>query len=192
MTDLKYLVGILAVLLTFVGYIPYIRDTISGKTKPHVYSWFLWGFVTAIAFALQLSDQAGIGSLVTLAASIVCFVIFIFGMRIGDKDITKTDTLLLISAVFALIVWIFAKQPVLSVIIVSLVDMLAFGPTIRKSWKNPHSETLISYIINTARFGLALFALERYTIVTYLYPLTWFFANGIFSIILASRRRQIK
>lgn len=44
----------IAVVLTFVGYAPYIRDTIKGKTKPHVYTWFVWGLVTAIAYALQL------------------------------------------------------------------------------------------------------------------------------------------
>lgn len=89
--EVKYLVGIVVVLLTFVGYVPYIRDIIKGKTKPHVYTWFLWGLVTSIAFALQISDRAGIGSLVTLAAAIVCFIIFFFGMRIGEKNITFSD-----------------------------------------------------------------------------------------------------
>ena len=89
MLTIKYLIGVIAVLLTFVGYVPYIRDTIKGKTKPHVYSWFLWGFVTIIAFALQVSGNAGIGSLVTLAAALVSFVIFALGLRNGKKDITK-------------------------------------------------------------------------------------------------------
>src|SRR3990167_3081606 len=134
MFDWKFIVGIFAVLLTFVGYIPYIRDTIKGKTQPHVYTWFLWSFVTAIAFALQISDNAGFGAFVTLAAAIVCFFIFLLGFRIGKKDITKTDTIFLASALVALGVWLFAKQPVVSVVIFSLIDMLAFGPTIRKSW----------------------------------------------------------
>lgn len=88
-------------------------------------------------------------------------------------------------------VWVFIKQPVTSVVIVSAVDMLAFGPTIRKSWNKPYTETLSSYIINTVRFGLGLFALEHYSVITYLYPLTWFVANGLFSILLVIRRRKI-
>lgn len=192
MIDWKLLIGAIAVLLTFVGYVPYIRDTIKGKTQPHVYTWFLWSFVTAIAFALQISDNAGFGASVTLAAAIVCFVIFLLSFRIGKKDITSTDTIFLISALVALVVWLFAKQPVLSVVIVSAIDMLAFGPTIRKSWNKPYTETLSSYIINTIRFGLGLFALEHYSIITYLYPLTWFFANGLFSVLLVVRRNQVK
>lgn len=187
---IKDVVGVIAVLLTFAGYVPYLRDTIGGKTKPHVYSWFLWSLVTAIAFALQISDNAGVGSLVTLAAAIVCSIIFLFGLRIGKKDITRSDTIFLILALVAIVVWVFAKQPTISVIIVSAVDMLAFAPTIRKSWNKPYSETLISYEVNTLRFALAIFALERYTIITSLYPITWVLANGLFSIMLIVRRRR--
>ena len=62
MNETKSIVGVIAVLLTFSGYIPYIRDITKGKTKPHVFSWFLWGFVTLIVFALQSYAHAGIGA----------------------------------------------------------------------------------------------------------------------------------
>lgn len=58
---MKEIVGTIAVVLTFVGYVPYIRDTLKGKTKPHVYTWFVWGLVTLAAFALQMSAHAGGG-----------------------------------------------------------------------------------------------------------------------------------
>lgn len=191
MPEIKFIVGVIAVLLTFIGYIPYLRDTIKGKTKPHIYTWLLWSLVTSIAFSLQISDKAGIGSLVTLAAAIVCFIIFLFGLRIGKKDITLTDTIFFLLALVALVMWLFAKQPVIATIIVSATDMLAFAPTIRKSWNKPYSETLISYEINTLRFILAIFALQRYTIITSLYPITWVLANGLFSLLLIIRRKQL-
>ena len=188
---MKDIVGSIAIILTLVGYAPYIRDTIKGKTTPHVYTWFIWGFVTLIAFALQVSAHAGFGSLVTLAAGIVCLAIFVLGLRIGEKDIAPIDTVCLCLALIALVVWVFAKQPVASVIIVSTADMLGFVPTIRKSWDKPYQETLLSYEMNTLRFALAIFALSRYTIVTSLYAITWVVANGLFSIYLIIRRRQV-
>jgi hypothetical protein len=112
-------------------------------------------------------------------------------MRIGDKDITKTDKILLGLALTSIIMWPFANQPVISVIILAATDMLSFIPTIRKSWNKPHTETLSSYWMNTFRFSLGLFALKNYTIVTTLYPLTWLIANGLFSIFLMVRRRQV-
>jgi len=188
---MKEIIGIFAVILTFVGYVPYIRDTAKGTTKPHVYTWFIWGLVTAIAFGLQISANAGPGAFTTLAAAIVCFVIFGFGLRQGERDITTADTVFLVLSLLALVLWLFAKQPVLSVILVSTIDMLGFIPTIRKSWKKPHQETLISYQTNTLRFALAILALNHYTLVTALYPVTWVIANGLFSIYLIVRRKSV-
>jgi hypothetical protein len=191
MEIIKNSIGIIAVALTFFGYIPYIRDTIKGKTKPHVYTWFIWALVSFIAFMLQMSDHAGLGSLVTLSAAIVCFIIFLFGMRIGDKDITRIDTVFLILSFGALGLWLFAKQPVISVILVSSIDILSFIPTIRKSWNKPYSETLSSYLMNTFRFTLGLLALQHYSLITTLYPITWLLGNGLFSIFLIVRRKMI-
>lgn len=187
----KEILAIIAVLLTFAGYIPYIRDTINHKTTPHVYTWFIWGLVTSIAFGLQVTHKAGPGAYVTLAAAIVTFIIFGFGIRQGSKNVTKTDATFLTLSLLALALWLFAKQPVLSVILLSTVTVLGFIPTIRKSWHKPHEETLVSYLVNTFRFFLALLALDHYTIITMLYPLTWAVANGGFSIYLMARRKRV-
>ena len=188
---MKEIIGYAAVVLTFVGYLPYVRDTLNGKTRPHVYSWFLWGFITSVAYALQVSVHAGPGSLVTIAAAVVCLIIALLGVKNGRKDITKSDTVFFIVGMAAIGVWLLVKQPVISVVLLSLVDMLAFIPTIRKSWNKPFSETLITYELNTFRFALALFALNNYGIVATLYPATWILANGLFSALLILRRRQL-
>lgn len=191
MTEVKTIIGIITVVLTFVAYFPYIRDTLQGKTTPHVYTWFIWGFVTAIAYGLQVSEGAGVGSWVTLAVAIACFTVFILSMRIGKKDITVLDTIFFILSFVALFLWIVSKQPVLSILLVSLVDMLGFVPTIRKSWNKPYSETLFLYELNTLRHGLSLLALQQYNIVTWLYPASWTIANGLFSVMLIIRRKQL-
>lgn len=188
---IKYFLGSLAVILSFVGYVPYLRDTVKGKTKPHIYSWLLWGFVSLIAFGLQVSKNAGAGSWVTLAVAIVCFVIAAFALKNGKKDITKADTVFFILAWVAVVFWLIAKQPVLSVILISLVDLLGFVPTIRKSWIKPHSETLFTYILNTFRHGISILALQSYSIVTWLFPGTWAVANGLFSVMLILKRKQL-
>ncbi len=189
---LKTGIGIIAVLLTFIGYIPYLRDILKGKTKPHIYSWFLWGFVTIIVFALQVSDNAGVGALVTLAAALMCFVVIFLGKKYGNiSKITLSDKIFLSLALVTLGLWIFAKQPLLSAILATTIDVLGFVPTIRKSWNEPFSETLPFYYLNTLRFGLALYSLGKYTIITALYPIMWLLANGLFAIMLNIRRKQV-
>lgn len=192
MTDIKNLLGIVAAALVFVGYIPYIRDVFKGKTQPHIYSWFLWAFVTSIAFALQFSGGAGSGAFVTLAAAVMCVVIIFLGFFKKNKvQIVKLDTVFLVLAFIALGLWLLAKQPVLSALLATAVDLLGFAPTIRKSWNNPHSETVSFYFLNTFRFGLAVVALQKYSVVTAAYPISWLIANGLFAMMLVIRRKQI-
>lgn len=190
MTDYKLAIGVVAIVLTFVGYTPYIKDIFKGKTKPHVFSWFIWGIVTGIIFALQMSAGAGLGSFVTLSVSLISFFIFFKGLQNGDKNIKKIDVIFLVLALIAIPLWLVVKQPVLSIILLSSIDMLAFAPTIRKSFHDPYSETLSLYVITTFRHMLSIVALAEYNIVTYLFPATWVFANAFFALLLIIRRKH--
>lgn len=191
MISIKTIISLVAVILAFIGYIPYLRDTFKKKTTPHVYSWFIWGMVTVIAYALQVSGGAGVGSWVTLAVVIIALTIFILGLRNGKKDITRSDTIFFILALVAIFLWLVVKQPVLSIILVSTVDILGFIPTIRKSWNKPYSETLFTYELGAFRHGLSLFSLQQYSIVTWLYPASWALANALFSVMLVFRRKTV-
>ena len=112
MIDWKSILGFTAVALTFVGYAPYLRDIVRKKTHPHLYSWVLWGFVTLLAFALQISGGAGVGALVTLTAALLCFVVIFLSFRSGAKrDIKPIDTVFFVLAIVAVFIWLFAEQP---------------------------------------------------------------------------------
>lgn len=191
MQSVKIIISAIAVVLAFVAYVPYFRDTINGKTTPHVYSWFIWGFLTTIVYALQVSAGAGVGSWVTLSVAVISFLIFFLGLRNGKKDITKSDTIFFILSLVALFLWLIAKEPVLSVILAVSIDMLGFFPTIRKSWNKPYSETLSLYELNSFRHLLSLLALQKYNVVTWLNPVVWILANALFSLMLIIRRKHI-
>jgi len=151
----------------------------------------MWATTSLVIFGLQLKGAAGIGAFVTLAAVVVTYLIFGLGLKFGKADITKVDTFFLALAVIAAGLWLVADRPILSAVLLTTAETLAFIPTIRKSWRKPYSETLSSYVINTLRFGLALLALRHYNLLTTLYPAVWAVGNGVFAIILITRRKVI-
>lgn len=138
-----------------------------------------------------MSAGAGLGSLVTLAVAIISFFVFILGLKNGNKNIKKIDVIFLFFALLAIPLWLVVDQPVLSIILLSTIDMLGFAPTVRKSWDEPYTETLSLYTITTFRHALSIVALENFNIVTMLFPSTWVVANALFSIMLIMRRRTI-
>jgi hypothetical protein len=58
---LQEMVGLLSLLLSVASYVPYVRSIFVANTKPHAFTWLVWGAVMAIAFFAQLSDRAGAG-----------------------------------------------------------------------------------------------------------------------------------
>lgn len=189
---MKATLGIIAVILTFLAYIPYYRDILKGKTHPHVYSWSLWGLLTILIVALQIKGGAGPATWVTISAGLLCLGVVFLSLKNGKKDITISDTITAILSLLAIIFWLLASQPIVSIFLAVTADVLAFFPTFRKSWHQPYTETLSLYITNSFRFGLALLAIEKYTILSTLWVAAWATMNAIFSIMLIVRRRQQK
>ncbi|MEI8129996.1 MAG: hypothetical protein WCG55_00640 [bacterium] len=134
---------------------------------------------------------AGVGSWVTFAVSVICIFIFLLSFKYGEKKITISDIAFLLLSFVALFLWIVVKQPVWSVVLVVLTDVLGFVPTIRKSWDKPYEETLFTWEMTAFRHGLSIFALQKFNILTMLYPVTWVIVNALFSIFLIIRRKQI-
>jgi hypothetical protein len=189
---MKELFALGATALIVIAYIPYIRDILKEKTHPHAYSWFTSGLLTIIAFGLQVSKGAGWGAVPTFVAGVAGLLIFILSFIRKRSPITKSDTFFFLLALFATALWLIANQPVLSVILVSIADIVAFIPTIRKSWKKPNQETSFTYFVNSLRFAVSAIAVQKYSVVTVLYPVSQALADGFTVTYLLLRRRIVK
>lgn len=188
---MKTALGIIATIMALISYVPYIRNMLSGKTKPHAFSWLVWGVLTAIAFVGQVSDGAGPGAWVTGFTACVSFFIFVTALRTGEKDITKSDWLSLVGAGVAMLLWWATSDPLIAVILITVIDALGFFPTFRKSYHKPYQETAITFAISALKFVIAIIALENLTPTTWLYPASLVVMNGIFVVMLLIRRKQV-
>lgn len=189
---MRAVLAVSAVVLMCAGYVPCLRDAVAGRTRPHAFTWGIWGLTTTIAFALQITHGSGPGAVPTVAAAVACFVVAGLGaQRTGRADITRGDVWFLGGAVAALILWPFLNAPVLSVLVIAGMDLLAIGPTVRKSWSRPEGETLSCYVIGAVRLGLALLAVNHVSFVTVFYPAAWLVINASFAGLLVVRRRVL-
>lgn len=112
---LKEAIGAAAVVLTFAAYVPYYRDILKEKTRPHIYSWALWGLLTVLLVALQFKGGAGPATWVTAAAGLLCLGVVVLSLRNGKRDITTSDTVVAILSLLAIGFWLIADQPVISI-----------------------------------------------------------------------------
>jgi hypothetical protein len=185
----KETLGLLAVIFSVVAGSRYIWDVFEKRTKPHVFSWLVWGLFGAIVFFAQRSDAAGPGSWALGVSTVICFLIALLAVRWGEKTITKSDVVSFIAALFAIALWCFTGSPLWSVMLAALIDTLGYYPTFRKSWLKPNEETAFLYSMDALMFLISLGALETYSLINVTYPLTIAVVNIVFVTMLFLRRR---
>lgn len=189
--NIKIILSIISIVIAVVSYIPYFKDIFRNKTKPHLFSWFIFSITTGIIFALQMQGGAGVGGFITLLLTFIFFAIFVLSFKYGTRDVKTIDIIFLLLALLAIPIWLVAEQPIISVILLVVIDMLGFAPTIRKSWNDPYSETLSMYSITLLRYVLIFPSLEAYNILTMLFPVVWFVANAVLVTVLVYRRKTL-
>ena len=78
---------------------------------------------------------------------VLCTVIFGLALFRGEKESRRLDWLCLLLALAAIGLWITAKDPLGSVVLVTAADTIACGPTLRKSIRKPQEETASAYVM---------------------------------------------
>jgi len=185
------IIGIIVVIIAIGLHAPYLMDAIKGKIKPHPFTWILWTLLTIIIFVAQVMDGAGPGAWGTGFVGAFCVGITLASLRHGFDNIKKVDVFMLIVGLATIPIWMLTKDPTISVIIIVIIDLLAFAPTFRKSYHKPYDEPLYMSSINVVRHVLSLFAIVNISIATALFPFMVGFANLALFLFLIHRRRQV-
>ena len=189
--SLIQLVGLAAVVLTVVAYVPYIGAIRAKAVKPHFFSWLIWSLTTVIVFFAQMAAEGGAGAWSTgMSAAITLYVAWLALVLRSDFSNTTADWGFLIAAMLSMPVWFFTDDPLWSVVILTVVDAFGFGPTLRKAWHKPQEESMQFYLLFGARSLLSVAALESRTLTTVLFPVAMVVACVLVSVLLWWRRRQ--
>lgn len=186
----KEILGIIAIILTFIAFIPYIKSILAGKTKPHVFSWVIWGISTFMVFFAQIADDGGAGAWSIGVSGIITMSIAVLAyFKKADITITKSDWLFFIVALSAIPLWYITSDPLWAVIILTSTDITGFLPTIRKAFFKPFEENLFFYVFIAIRNLVSITALENYSLTTVLFPASVATTCVIFISIVVYRRR---
>jgi hypothetical protein len=187
----EFLSGV-AIALTLAAFYPYIRSILSGRTKPHVFSWLIWGATTFIVFLAQLADEGGAGAwpigvsgVITIGVAVLAFI------KRADVSITRLDWAFFLAAMSSLPFWWLTSDPFWAVAILTLVDALGFGPTIRKAYGRPFEEQLTFYALVATRNVISIGALEHYSATTVLFPAVMATIAYGFVAMMVLRRRGV-
>ncbi|MDB5163675.1 MAG: hypothetical protein JWS12_292 [Candidatus Saccharibacteria bacterium] len=185
------LLGILGGLVFIVADIPYIRDILRGKTKPHRVSWFLFFILNATNVANQAASGATNSLWLPIAATIITFGIFVLSIKRGMGGFAKLDILCLVGALTGLLLWAVLKTPLASLLCNLAVATIAVIPTIKKAYSRPDTETHITYLIASISGIIAAISVGSWNYRLLLLPFHDFLIQFIIYLVLITRSKKV-
>ncbi|PLX29422.1 MAG: hypothetical protein C0582_05965 [Alphaproteobacteria bacterium] len=179
--------------LSVVALLYYLWATIQKKIFLHAFSWLIWGTTVMVSYLAQLTENTGIGSLVTLAVSIQCFLIGIFSFFYSKSNtFSRGDWITLLASIIAIIFWIFTSNPLYAVIIITIADTFGYYPTLRKSFLFPKEDMPGIFLIGSIKFGLSIFTFNEHTLVNTLFPAAATIVDASVFFMIVIRRYQLQ
>lgn len=86
-----------------------------------------------------------------------------------------------------------AKDPTISVCLVTVIELAALGPTVRKTIWDPWSESLTYFLLCVLKYALAVLALRTWSLAVAFYPTVNIVASvGVCLLMIVRRRLLLK
>jgi hypothetical protein len=180
--------GILVIAFFAPSYVAYYREMLSGKTKPHAFTWLIWFLTVGISAAVAAVSGAWVSAIVNGITAFVCLGFGVLALRYGEKNITRGDWAALLSALAIIPLWVVTRQPLLAAVLVSLIDGIGYIPTFRKTWDKPQEESAFSFGLFVIGSAFGVIAVDPFVAAAAFYPVATVLFNATIFIEILFRR----
>lgn len=171
--------AVISGVLTLVAVMPYVRDMLWGTTRPNLVTWGLWILIQGIFAAAQFAKGASFSIVLPLAEIATVGLVVVLGFfGYGYKKYGMVEGVCFLLSIAAIVLWVTTSNPVLALWFSVAADLAAAVPTLVKSYRDPFSETPITYFLVVFSAVAAGFSTQILDISNLLWPVYIFCLNG--------------
>lgn len=190
--EFKEILGVIASIVAAGISLSYIYTIVRGKTRPHLYSVAMDALISTIVFAGAFTAGAGAGIWSLGVATVLVYVMVFLCLKYGTKDVKPIDGIFALAALLSVVPWILTKDPTLSVVLASFINLVSFIPAYRKTWNAPYSEPATIWGANGLKHVISLPATSVFSVATVFYSVSIILLNIVFVAMILWRRKQTK
>jgi hypothetical protein len=192
MTSQFFLLGLLSGLITVLAYLPYLRDTASGETRPQRASWLIWSVLASISLASQAHEGATHSLWFAGTQTLATCVVFLLSLWKGSGSVlTKSDIPVVCISAVGLVLWYFTDTATYALMISISISLIAGTVTVRKAYDDPESETFSTWFLSLVGALLAIGSISTFDPVLLAYPVYLvILKTAIVAAILKGRQRR--
>ena len=188
MIELVVVLGISAGLIGIADTIPYVRDTLRGSTRPHRGTWLIWGVLAVVVCLSQYADGASWSLIMAGVQAVLTTGIFALSIRRGEGGVSRVEQLMIAIAGVGVLGWIVADEPLVATACVVAADLLGAAMMVPKTYRDPESETLVTFAFASVGGALAAGAVGAIDLSLLLYPVYYCLVNGAIALLIVHRR----
>lgn len=186
------LFGVLAAGVGVATTVPYIRDTLRGSTIPHRGTWLIWSTLEVVGLWSQHADGAQWSLLPLLAQALGSCLVLALSFRFGNGRLSGAELALMAVAGAGLLGWLVSDEPVIATACVIVADLVAALMMLPKTWREPHSETMATFLLASVGGALTVAAVESVRVSLLMYPVYFTVVNALLVWVILGRRRVLK
>jgi hypothetical protein len=188
MIELVVVLGITAGLIGVADTIPYVRDTLRGSTRPHRGTWLIWGVLAVVVCFSQYADGASWSLIMAAVQAVLTTGIFVLSIRRGEGGVSPVELLMIAIASAGVVGWIVADEPLVATACVVAADLLGAAMMVPKTYRDPESETLVTFAFASLGGALAAGSVGALDLSLLLYPAYYCVINGALALLIVHRR----
>jgi hypothetical protein len=192
MSGLAPLCGVLAALVGVADTVPYVRDTLRGITTPHRGTWLIWGVLAVVVCWSQRADGATWSLVMAATQAVLTMGIFVLACRVGEGGLSASELGVLALTGGGVAGWLVADEPLVATACVVVADLVGVALMVPKTYRDPGSETLITFTLASLGGALAAGAVGVWDPALLLYPAYYCLANGAIALLIETRRRALR
>lgn len=171
-------IGILAGILALVQFVPYVRDILRHKTKPERASWLIWTVLSGVIFASQVAKGGGPSLWMSAMQGVGNLTVLVLAFKFGTiSGFNRRDSIALVLAGVGIILWALTKEPTIALMVAIAVDAIGATLTIVKGYRDPESETMLTWVLSDLSGLFAALAVGQISFALLAYPIYVSIAN---------------
>jgi hypothetical protein len=157
-------VAVMAAVIAVGGAVPYVLDTLRGRTRPNRATWMVYAIVGSLAVVSSYAAGGRWSLLLGVAYAIGPCAILLASIRHGEGGWSPLDRGCLGLAACGLVGWAVSGDARTGVVLETLADAAGTVPTWVKAWRDPAHENRPAWTIYAFASALNLFAIASWSI----------------------------
>jgi hypothetical protein len=185
---MRNILVVAAGVIAIVAIIPYLRDTLRGKTRPNVITWFTWTLLNVLTAAAAFAAHAVQTGIFASAVAVVTASVCIVGLRDGIKKYTIFDYICQALALVGIVLWKLTNEPSVAITVAIAASFIGTAPTYRHAWRKPHEETWQAFALDGSSAVLAALSVANWNYVSLAYPVYIALSDASLAAVISGRR----